>query len=186
MQWPSACSWYLFRLVGHFWGPGIQLPEGPSSPLSSCIRNASYPLAAESRKSCWQHQLPFYGTAAFLKHNCAGTQMSSCWNCCSLSVNKAKIFFFFNVFLSWVCKSIFRNPTERPFFVSGYWPLRCAFFLSRLSISKFYSLLNLRGPEPAGSSQVLGASISSCLLQTFRDPWIIGHLQEQWLTWDLD
>ena len=58
------------------------------------------------------------------------------------------------------------------------------FFFSHLPISKFYSLLNVelsekhRASKP-NSFQVLGASISSCLPQTFRDPRLIGDPQEQ-------
>lgn len=65
------------------------------------------------------------------------------------------------------------------------------FFFSCLSISKFYSLLNLEISEKHRASrpnslQVLGASISSCLTQTFRDSQLIGDPQEQQLTWNLD
>lgn len=117
MQLPNACSWDLCGMVELFWGPSVLLPEQSSCPLSSCTKNASYSLASESHKSHWQYQLPFYGGAAFLKHNCTGMQTPSCWNHCYLSVNEAKFIVLvwfglvFSVFSHWVCKYIFRNPT---------------------------------------------------------------------------
>lgn len=66
------------------------------------------------------------------------------------------------------------------------------YFCLAVFLSVSYSLLNLeisqrqRASRP-NSFQVLWASscLSSCLLQTFRDPRLMGDLQEQWLTWNL-
>lgn len=75
------------------------------------------PTGCQPHRCLWQHRCPFYRAAAFLKHNWHWNVSVFLLEWLLFVCKESQDFFFFpNVLLSWVCKSIFRNLAAWPFF----------------------------------------------------------------------